>query len=62
VGLGGDFSRITVRNAAGTGTESVIQDISTTQVLDAPLATVTVTRVNKLFTMTLGNWVWDSDF
>lgn len=61
-GSGGDFSRITVRNAADTGTTSVIQDISTTQVLDAPTATVTVTRVNKLFVMTLGNWVWDSDF
>jgi hypothetical protein len=62
IGSGGDFSRVTVRNAAGTGTESVIQDISTTQVLDAPLATVTVTRINKLFTMTLGNWVWTSNF
>lgn len=61
-GTGGDFSRVLVRNAAGTGTESVIRDISTSQTLDAPLATVSVIRVNKLFIMTNGSWLWNSDF
>lgn len=60
-GSGGDFSRITVRNADNTGTESVIRDISTTQTLAAPTATVTVTRVSKLFIMTNGSWLWNSD-
>jgi hypothetical protein len=62
IGTGGDFSRVLVRNAAGTGTESVIRDISTSQTLDAPLATVSVIRVNKLFIMTNGGWLWNSDF
>lgn len=60
-GSGGDFSRVTVRNAAGTGTESVIRDISGTQTLAAPTATVTVNRVNKLFIMTNGSWLWNND-
>jgi hypothetical protein len=43
------------------GSTSVIRDISTDQTLDAPLATVTVSRVNKLFVMTNGGWSWSSD-
>lgn len=62
VGSGGEFSRVDVRDAAGTGTESVIRDISTSQTIAAPTATVTVTRINKQFTMTSGNWVYDTDF
>ena len=58
-GTGGDFSRVDVRDATDTTTESVIKDISTSQTIAAPAATVTVTRVNKNFIMTAGNWAYD---
>lgn len=51
-----EYTRITVTTP--TGTDSAVRDISTGQVILAPAATVTVTRQNKLFTMTSGNWVY----
>lgn len=41
---------------------SVVTDIVTGQTIPAPAATVTVTRSNKRFVMTSGNWVFDGDF
>lgn len=52
----GNFTRINVSGA------DVVEDISSSQVIDAPAATVTVTRQNKRFIMTAGNWVFDADF
>lgn len=53
---GDEFTRITVTTP--TGTDSAVRDIAPGQVILAPAATVTVTRVNKLFTMTAGHWVY----
>jgi hypothetical protein len=53
---GDEFTRITVTTP--TGTDSAVRDIATGQVILAPAATVTVTRVNKLFTMTAGHWIY----
>lgn len=53
---GTEFTRITVTTP--TGTDSAVRDIATGQVILAPAATVTVTRQNKLFTMTAGHWIY----
>lgn len=53
---GTEFTRITVSTPSGT--DSAVRDIATGQVILAPAATVTVTRQNKLFTMTAGHWIY----
>jgi len=45
-----------------TGTAEVVADITTGQTITPPVATVTVTRQNKKFTMTSGVWVFSGDF
>jgi len=66
--LSGSGSTWTVNNSQAVGpitingNTSVIRDISTSQTLDAPIATVTVTRVNKLFIMTNGSWLYTEPF
>jgi len=45
-----------------TGTAEVVADITTGQTITPPIATVTVTRQNKKFTMTGGVWVFSGDF
>ena len=45
-----------------TGTAEVVADITTGQTITPPIATVTVTRQNKKFTMTSGVWVFSGDF
>jgi hypothetical protein len=61
-----EFTRIPV--ITPTGTESVVRDISTNQIITAPVATVSVIRQNKLFIMggtdlnpTPGEWGWVED-
>jgi hypothetical protein len=62
----GDFvkSFISVDNSANVSpkpNEPVLQDF-TVNPINIGSATVSVTRVNKLFTITSGSWTWDSDF
>jgi hypothetical protein len=61
-----EFTRIPVTTP--TGTESVVRDISTNQIITAPLTTISVIRQNKLFIMggtplnpTPGEWGWVED-
>lgn len=54
---GSNYTTISVRNADGTGTETVVKDLSSSQTITAPTATVSVTRINKLFRV-LPNGTW----
>jgi hypothetical protein len=63
VGAGGVFSRVNVRNVTDDGSESVIADFTTGPItIPAPVATVTVTRVNKSFEMVTSAWQYQADF
>lgn len=56
----GAFSTVDISAALGQppGTTSAVTDITTGQVISAPVATVTVIRKNKQFTMTNGSWTF----
>ena len=59
----GEFSTVDISAALGQppGTTSAVTDIITGQVISAPVATVTITRKNKRFTMTNGSWAFTID-
>ena len=63
--LNGDFTKETVLASDGVTPVEVVKDIVTGQILNAPTATVTVTRQNKRFVMgktVSGQWGFDGDF
>ena len=55
----GNFT--TTEVSTPTGVTQVVSDITTGQVISAPVATVTVTRKNKRFEMTAGSWAFIGD-
>lgn len=59
---GDEFVLGTAMAPDGVSTVSVVTDITTGQTITAPTAAVTVTRQNKRFVMTSGNWAFDGDF
>ena len=59
-GSGGDFSRESADKNGIPNAQPVISDISTTQTITAPNASVSITRINKDFIMTAGVWVYDA--
>jgi hypothetical protein len=59
---GSEFILGTAMAPDGVSTVSVVTDIVTGQTIPASAATVTVTRQNKRFVMTSGNWVFDGNY
>jgi hypothetical protein len=61
--VGDEFSTVDISSALGQppGTTAAVTDIVTGQVIEAPALTVSVTRQNKKFTMTNGNWAFNED-
>ena len=61
--VGDEFSTVDISSALGQppGTTAAVTDIVTGQTILAPALTVTVTRQNKKFTMTSGNWAFTED-
>ena len=59
---GDEFVLGTALGTDGVTPVDVVTDIVTGQIIPAPAATVTVTRQNKRFVMTSGNWAFDVDF
>ncbi len=59
----GEFSTVDISAVLGqpTGTTVAVTDIVTGQIINPPAATVTVTRQNKRFVMTNGNWAFAGD-
>jgi hypothetical protein len=61
--VGDEFSTVDISSALGQppGTTAAVTDIVTGQTILAPALTVIVTRQNKKFTMTSGNWAFTED-
>lgn len=63
----GELTTVSVRNAANTGTETVIQGVALGQTILGPSGTVSVSRQDKLFVMggglspQSGQWGFESD-
>jgi hypothetical protein len=63
----GEFTTVSVRNAANTGTETVVQGMALGQTIQGPSATINVLRQDKLFVMggglspQSGQWGFESD-
>jgi hypothetical protein len=60
--LTGEFSKETVLSSDGVTPVEVVKDIVTGQIIQPPVATITVTRQNKRFVMTSGVWTFAGDF